>query len=179
MTRNNFDFPTWLSTTKRDVRREAERVSAVVVRRPFDASIERVWKAWTEAWRDKIVSGVAKLGQTVVLDLDQPKRTTCRILVCEPPGRLAVTWTYGEPTELPPDEVEVRLSQDLDERVTILELEHRSKSAAAWAPGVGAGWEVGLLMFDFMFRDEDLSPAFGTHAELDAHWSRLVNASTP
>jgi len=175
MTRKSFDLQAWLSTTKRDVRRQGARVRAVALRRSFDASIDRVWTAWTEGWRAKIVSGEARPGQTVVLDLGQPKRTTCRILACEPPSRLAVTWSYGEPTEAPPDEVEVRLSQEGPG--TILELEHRSETGAPWAPGIGAGWEAGVMMFDFLLRGEDPSPTFATHAELDAFWTRLVDAS--
>jgi uncharacterized protein YndB with AHSA1/START domain len=110
----------------------------------------------------------------VVLDLGQPQRTTCRILACEPPRRLAVTWTYGQPTAGAPDEVEVTLADD--GKGTRLQLEHRSESGAPWAGGVGAGWEAGLMMFDHMFRGEDPSriPAGDVFPKLDAFWTELV-----
>jgi uncharacterized protein YndB with AHSA1/START domain len=172
MSTNKFNLQTWLASNQRDIRREGDRVRSVSIRRRFDAPIERVWTAWTEGWRTKIVSGEGRLGETVVLDLGQPQRTTCQILACDPPSRLAVTWTYGEPTGMKPDEVEVRLSAKGD--ATILELDHRSESGTPWAGGVGAGWEAGLIMFDYMFRGDDPTPAFETFPQLDAFWTALV-----
>ena len=169
------DMSAWLASVDRDVRREGTKVRAVTVKRRFDASIDRVWKAWTQGWKTKIASGEARPGETVVLDLGQPKRTTCRILACDPPQRLAVTWTYGEPTEIAPDEVEVRLSESAGG--TMLELEHRSESGSPWAAGVGAGWEAGIMMFDYLFRGEDPAkiPA-DTFPALDAFWTELVGS---
>jgi uncharacterized protein YndB with AHSA1/START domain len=172
MTTKKFNLQTWLASSQRDLRREGDRVRSVSIRRRFEASIDRVWAAWTEGWRTKIVSGEAKPGETVVLDLGQPQRTTCRILACDAPSRLAVTWTYGEPTSAKPDEVEVRLTAEGD--ATMLELEHRSENGAPWAGGVGAGWEAGLIMFDFMYRGDDPTPAFETFPQLDAFWTALV-----
>jgi uncharacterized protein YndB with AHSA1/START domain len=174
MTTKKFDLDAWLASTGRSARREGGQVRAVVVSRRFDATVERVWGAWVEGWKTKIVSGDAAPGGTVVLDLGQPKKTTCRILACEPPRRLAVTWTYGEPTSVRPDEVEVKLTKDGEG--TFLELEHRSESGSPWAPGVGAGWEAGLLMFDWRFRGEDPSTLAVGEAfpALDAFWTRFV-----
>jgi len=172
MSTRTFDLQTWLATTGRDVDRDGERIRSVAVRRWFDASIERVWTAWTEGWKTKIVSGEPRPGETVVLDLGTPQRTTCRILACEPPTHLATTWTYGPPTDVAPDEVDVRLAPDGDG--TVLELRHRSENGAAWAAGVGAGWEAGLMMFDFLFRGEDPAPTFETHPHLDAFWTELI-----
>src|SRR5262249_16283760 len=149
-------------------------VRAVVIRRHFDAAIDRVWAAWVEGWKTKIVEGDPRQGSTVVLDLGQPKRTTCTILACEAPVRLAATWTYGEPTGKP-DEVEVRLSRQRGG--TLLALEHRSESGAPWAGGVGAGWEAGIMTFEAMFEGEDPSPTFAAYAELDAFWTKLVEGA--
>jgi uncharacterized protein YndB with AHSA1/START domain len=176
MTTKKFDLQAWLGSSQRDIRRDGKRIRSVAIRREYDAPIDRVWSAWTEGWRTKIVSGDAAVGETVVLDLGQPHRTTCKILVCDAPSRLAVTWTYGESTEDPtrsgPDEVEVRLTAK--GTATVLELEHRSDNEAPWAGGVGAGWEAGLIMFDFMYRGEDPTPAFATFPELDTYWTALV-----
>lgn len=175
MSTKKFDLQTWMAGTGRDVVRDGERARAVVVRRRFDAPLERVWAAWIEGWTTKIFSGEARPGETVVLEMGQPQRTTCRILACEPPARLAVTWTYGEqPADIPPDEVEVRLANDGEG--TLLELEHRSESGSPWAAGVGAGWEAGLLMFDVMLRGEDLAqiPTDEAWPKLDAFWVELV-----
>jgi uncharacterized protein YndB with AHSA1/START domain len=177
MSTRKFDLEAWLAGTEREVRGHGKEVRSVVVRRRFDASIERVWTAWTEGWKTKIVSGEARPGGTVVLELGQPKQTVCRILVCEPPKRLAATWTYGEVTGTRPDEVEVRLTKDGEG--TGLALEHRSENASPWAAGVGAGWEAGLMMFDFLFRGDDLSgiPMPETNAKLDAFWAELVETT--
>jgi uncharacterized protein YndB with AHSA1/START domain len=173
MTTNKFDLQAWLTGTGRDIEREGSKVRSVTVRRRFDAPIDRVWSAWTEGWITKVVEGEPKLGHNVVLDLGQPQRTTCKILVCDPPSRLAATWTYGAPTEHRPDEVEVRLSRD--GTGTVLELEHTSESGAPWAPGVGAGWEAGIIIFDYMLRGEDPSGAFESFPVLDEYWTKLVN----
>jgi uncharacterized protein YndB with AHSA1/START domain len=172
MSTKKFDLQAWLASTDRDVRRDDKRVRAVTIRRHFDAPIDRVWSAWVEGWKTKIADGEPKPGATVTLDLGQPKRTTCKILACEPPSRLAATWTYGEPGETKPDEVEVRLTTERGG--TLLALEHRSESGAPWAGGVGAGWEAGIMMFEAMFRGEDPTPIFETHAQLDAFWTELV-----
>jgi uncharacterized protein YndB with AHSA1/START domain len=172
MTTKKFDLQAWLASTDRQVHRADQRVRAVAIRRHFEAPIERVWSAWIEGWTTKIAEGKPVLGATVVLDLGQPKRTTCQILACEPPSRLAATWTYGEPGDIKPDEVEVRLVSERGG--TLLSLEHRSESGAPWAGGVGAGWEAGIMMFDVLFRGEDPTPTFAAFPQLDALWTELV-----
>ena len=165
---SKLDLKTWMASTGRDVKRDGQRERAVTVRRHFDAAIDRVWAAWTEGWRTKIVEGEARVGATVVLDLGQPERTTCTILACDPPERLAATWSYGAP-QPKPDEVEVRLSAEAGG--TLLVLEHRSENGSPWAAGVGAGWEAGILMFDFMLRGADLAELAEAFPALDAYWS--------
>jgi len=172
MTTKKFDLQTWLANTGRDVRRDGERIRSVAVRRHFDAPIERVWTAWVEGWKTKIARGEPRPGETVELDLGGPTRVTCKILACEAPTLLAVTWVYGEPTEMKPDEVTVRMSSVGDR--TLLELEHRSEAGATWAPGVGAGWEAGILMFELMLEGGDLSVWPETHAPLDKLWVDFV-----
>jgi uncharacterized protein YndB with AHSA1/START domain len=174
MSTKEFDLGTWLAGTGRELRRDGERIRSVVVSRRFAAPIERVWAAWVAGWTTKIVSGSPGPGETVVLDLGQPRRTTTKILVCEAPTRLAATWSYGEPTPTRPDEVDVRLSRQGDG--TLLELEHRSESGAPWAGGVGAGWEAGLLMFEAGLDGGDPStiPDDDAFPKLDALWTELV-----
>ena len=174
MTTKKFDLQAWLAHTGRDIRRDGERVRSVAVRRHFDAPIERVWDAWVAGWKEKIAIGDARPGETVELDLGGPTRVTCKILACEPPTHLAVTWVYGEPTAIKPDEVSVRMSA-VGER-TLLVLEHNSEAGGAWAPGIGAGWEAGLLMFELMLFGGDLSVWPETHAPLDKLWVDLVGA---
>lgn len=175
MSTKSFDLQAWLAGTGREVARDGERARAVVVRRRFDAPVERVWDAWVTGWTSKIASGEARPGETVVLALGQPKPTLCRILACEPPERLVVTWIYGEqPADIAPDEVEVRLARDGEG--TMLTLEHRSEYGAPWAAGVGAGWEAGLMMFDFELRGEDPAsiPTDVVWPRLDAFWVEFV-----
>ena len=176
MTTKKFDLQAWLASTGRDIKRDGDKIRSVTVRRRFDAAIDRVWSAWIEGWVTKVVEGEPKPGHTVVLDLGQPQRTTCEILACDPPSRLAATWVYGPPPDgYRPDVVEVRLSRDGNG--TMLELEHTSELGAPWAAGVGAGWEAGIIMFDYMLRGEDPSPSFESHPALDEYWTKLVDSS--
>jgi len=168
-----FDLNAWLAGTQRELK-GAPRVNAVVVSRRYEAPIERVWKAWTEGWRSKIVQGEAKPGETVVLDLGVPKHITSKILACDAPNLLTATWQYGDTAANPPDEVSSRLKRDGDG--TILELEHRSETGpAGWAAGVGAGWESGLMTFDYDLRGEPQSniPMDTAFPALDAFWTDL------
>jgi uncharacterized protein YndB with AHSA1/START domain len=173
VTTKTFDLKAWLDGTERKVNRDGDRVRSVELRRRFDAPVDKVWMAWVDGWKTRIVSGEPEPGATVILELGQPKRTVSRILVCEAPRRLAVTWTYGDATDVPPDEVEVQLEPD--GKGTWLTLQHRSESGAPWADGVGAGWESGLMIFDSMFRGEDPSviPP-DANPKLDALWTELV-----
>jgi uncharacterized protein YndB with AHSA1/START domain len=177
MNPKNLDLDAWLAGTGRLLQRDGDRIRSVVVRRRFAAPIEKVWAAWVDGWTTRVVSGTPRPGETVVLDLGQPKRTTSRILVCAAPTRLGATWTYGEPTPARPDEVETRLARH--EAGTLLELEHRSESGSEWAGGVGAGWEAGLLMFDVRFGGGDpaVIPVDVAFPRLDALWTELVARS--
>jgi uncharacterized protein YndB with AHSA1/START domain len=121
----------------------------VVLRRSYGASIDDVWDAITT--RERIerwflpVSGELKPGGTYQLE----GNAGGRIVACEPPRHLKITWVFGEnPTERDVGEVDVRLSSDGDR--TVLELEHAAVVEDEWwatyGPGaVGVGWDLTFL----------------------------------
>ncbi|MGH3648079.1 MAG: SRPBCC family protein [Micromonosporaceae bacterium] len=120
----------------------------VVLRRDYDAPIEDVWDAITNAERIGRwflpVTGDLRLGGTYQLK----DNAGGEILRCEPPRLLGVSWIFGEPTDpAAVSEVEVRLSAE-DGR-TRLVLEHAAMVDARWAefgPGaVGVGWDMAVL----------------------------------
>jgi uncharacterized protein YndB with AHSA1/START domain len=178
MSSKDFDLAAWLGTTERVFQWHDQRIRAVVVRRRFDAPPERVWRAWVEGWTARIAEGEAKPGNTVVLDLGQPQRTSCDILACEAPKRLLATWTYGAPGAGRPDEVEVTIAAHGGG--SLLELEHRSENGGSWAPGIGAGWEAGLMMFTVQLAGDDpaIVPAREAFPKLDALWIELAERAT-
>jgi uncharacterized protein YndB with AHSA1/START domain len=174
MTEDTFDLAAWLGTTERELQWHDKRIRAVVVRRHFDVPPERVWQAWVEGWTQRVVEGEPKPGHTVVLDLGQPQRTTSKILACEAPRRLLATWTYGPTAPARPDEVEVTVAAHGGG--SLLELEHRSENGGSWAPGVGAGWEAGLMIFAVRLADHDPAtvPVQEAFPKLDALWVELA-----
>jgi uncharacterized protein YndB with AHSA1/START domain len=181
MSAKQFDLQTWLATTERELLWAGKRIRAVIVRRHFEAPIEKVWQAWVDGWKTRVVEGEPSPGHTVLLDLGQPQRTAAKILACEPPKHLLTTWTYGRPDPAPsqPDEVEVRIAKY--ERGCLLELEHRSENGSSWAPGVGAGWEAGLLMFDVRLGGGDPAsvPVAVAFPKLDEFWTEFVKKHEP
>ncbi len=138
------DFTRWMASTNR-VFRQRESGGSAVLRRRYEESIDEVWSACTDGDRLRRwfgdVSGELRLGETVIVEIGQPETLACRILRCEQPRLLTVTWAYGTMT---PDEVELRLKEDGNG--TMLELEHRSSHTEIWSTGVGPGWE------DWLFR---------------------------
>jgi hypothetical protein len=86
-----------------------------------------------------------------------------RILRCDAPRSLCVTWLYGPG---PADEVQVRLSPLGNDR-TLLELEHAS--VADLAPDgvtdaiveIGAGWELAMAYLGRHLRHELRAPPVG------------------
>jgi uncharacterized protein YndB with AHSA1/START domain len=160
------DLAAWISSTDRLVQRSGA-VSSAVIRRRFDSSIDRVWNAFTDReqlckWFGR-VSGELREGETVMTDVGAPHRITSRILCCEPPAHLMVTWRYGGFPADQIDEVELRLSADGDK--TLLVLEHRSRATDDWWFGSGSGWEFALVKLDVILRDGD--PAALAVEELD------------
>jgi uncharacterized protein YndB with AHSA1/START domain len=122
----------------------------VRLRREYDAPIEDVWDALTNPERIGRwflpLSGDYRLGGRYQFE----GNAGGKIVACERPNRLKVTWVYGEvATEADISEVEVRLAK-VDDGSTRLELEHAAVVPedrwAEYGPGaVGVGWEQGML----------------------------------
>jgi uncharacterized protein YndB with AHSA1/START domain len=150
------DISGWLESTHREVRR-AGSVRSVFLRRRFDASIEKVWSACAE--REKLsrwfgdVDGELREGGVLAIDVGMKQKVTSRILRCERPNQLVVTWSYGGDPRDPVDQVELRLSSDGDG--TVLELEHRSGDETGWNLGLGTGWEDWIIRLGVLLRGDD------------------------
>ena len=123
---------------------------SVKLRRTYNAPIDDVWDALTNPERIGRwflpISGDYRLGGTYQFE----GNAGGKIVACERPNRLRVTWVYGE-TVKPEDvsEIEVRLSPAGDE-ATVFELEHIAivpdDRWAEYGPGaVGVGWDMGTL----------------------------------
>jgi uncharacterized protein YndB with AHSA1/START domain len=129
---------------------------SVVLRRSYDAPIEDVWDACTDAERLRRwflpVSGDLRVGGRFRIE----GNASGEVLRCEPPRLLAVSWEYGDN---PADEVELRLTTGAD-GATVVELEH---AAAPGTPeslaGVGVGWDLTLLGLAMHLRGQTVDPA--------------------
>ncbi len=166
----------WLGPMDRTVHRAGD-TQAVRLRRRYDTTPDDVWSAWTEAGRLRRwlgeVTGDLREGGEIVLDMGDDESATCRILRCDRPHRLVVTWTFpGEADSV----AELRLSADGDG--TLLELAHVGLDRTELARDYGEGWE------DFLHRlgqhldgaePSDISWA-DVRATLDPFWVPLVNA---
>ncbi|MDI3287014.1 SRPBCC family protein [Polyangium sp. 15x6] len=120
----------------------------VKLRRSYDAEIEDVWDAITNPDRIRRwflpVEGDLRLGGRYKLK----GNAGGKILRCEPPRLLEVTWSM-DPKDEENSKVEVRLSVGEDAQ-TILDLEHAAiVPPGMWSeygPGaVGVGWDLTLL----------------------------------
>jgi uncharacterized protein YndB with AHSA1/START domain len=122
-----------------------DEVRKVLLRRHYEAPVDDVWDACTNA--DRInrwflpVTGDLRPGGRYQLQ----GNAGGEILRCEPPSLLRLTWGMGEG---PFSEVEVRLSAA--GAATELELEHvAAVDPGMWdqyGPGaVGVGWDLGLF----------------------------------
>ena len=147
----NIDIPAQIKAIGRTVERLSananvgERIG-VSLRRSYDAPIDDVWNAVTDAARIRRwfmpVSGELRVGGTFQLE----GNAGGEILACEPPHLLRLTW--GGPTSV----VELRLTAGGDG--TDVQLEHnvpiemaQSGAGALW---VGPGWDgavMGLGLF--------------------------------
>jgi uncharacterized protein YndB with AHSA1/START domain len=133
----------------RELRDGGDGTKAVVLRRHYDAAVEDVWDACTDAERLRRwflpVSGDLRVGGHYQLE----GNAGGEILHCEPPRRLKVTWVLGDAPGR--SEVEVLLSAGDDKR-TLFELRHTAEPPPGmwerFGPGaVGVGWDVALLAF--------------------------------
>ncbi|GAB3974249.1 hypothetical protein GCM10029978_055370 [Actinoallomurus acanthiterrae] len=130
---------------------------SVVLRRTYDAPIEDVWEACSEADRLERwffpVSGTLRQGGTYQIE----GIARGDILRCERPTLISVTWVYEDN---PATEVTVRLSSGGD-GTTELEFEHLVGGAgmdpgmlADALVGVGVGWDGALLSLDMFVRGQ-------------------------
>jgi uncharacterized protein YndB with AHSA1/START domain len=118
----------------------------LVLRRCYDASVEDVWDACTNAERINRwflpISGDLREGGTYQFE----GNAGGKILKCEPPKLIRVTWEFGGGA---PTQVEVRLAAKGADQ-TDFELEHvGSVPPEMWEQfgpgGLGVGWDGGLL----------------------------------
>jgi uncharacterized protein YndB with AHSA1/START domain len=128
----------------------AGEARTAVLRRTYAASIDDLWSAATDPARLRSwftsPRGELRLGGTYALEGSGHGR----ILRCDAPRMLRVTWSSGPGH---PDELEIRLSR-ADEGGTVVELEHAT--VATTAPdgvtdailGVGVGWELAMAWLD-------------------------------
>ncbi|MFB4278261.1 MULTISPECIES: SRPBCC family protein [unclassified Nonomuraea] len=119
---------------------------SVVLRRHYDAEVEDVWQACTDAERlgrwFAPVSGDFRLGGTYQIE----GNARGEIVRCEPPSVLKITWLYGEDPGF--SEVEVQLAAK--DGGTAFELRHTAEVPAEFwgqfGPGAtGVGWDLALL----------------------------------
>jgi uncharacterized protein YndB with AHSA1/START domain len=138
---------------------------SLLLRRAYGYPVADVWDACTS--RERLarwlgqVDGDLRLGGTFQLK----DNAGGRILRCEEPHLLAVTWSFGGGMDT---EVELRLTPGPDGG-TVLELEHSSPAAIVddlvrqYGPGgtigLGGGWDLTLLGLDQFLRGADLDPA--------------------
>ncbi len=124
---------------------EAGEARVVTVAQTYDASLEDVWDACTNAER------IPRWFLPVEGDLRPGGRYQLRgqaggtIERCDPPTSFAATWEYGDEVSW----IELRLTAEGDER-TRFELEHVAhvddERWAQFGPGaVGIGWDLALL----------------------------------
>ena len=122
----------------------------MLIRRSYDAQIEDVWQACTDPERMNRwflpVTGDLRPGGTYQLQ----GNAGGRIVHCEPPRLLAVTWEYPDH---PTGEVRLRLAPGAAGE-TVLELEHAipTDDFPTEAHGVGPGWEPALYALDLHLR---------------------------
>ena len=112
---------------------------SVLLRRDYDAPIDDVWDALTNPERIGRwflpISGDYRLGGRYQFE----GNAGGRIVECERPHRLKVTWVYGErPSDADASEVELRLST-VDGGATRFELEHTAVVPDEMLGGVRAG----------------------------------------
>jgi uncharacterized protein YndB with AHSA1/START domain len=146
------DFLRELDATQREVRREqlgGHDGWSIELRRTLDAPIDDVWDALTNPERIGRwflpISGDYRLGGQYQFE----GNAGGRIVECDRPERLKVTWVYGDPGELPPSEVVIRLTPEGADR-TQLQFTHTAvvpdEMWQQFGPGaVGVGWDGGLL----------------------------------
>ncbi|WP_159941995.1 MULTISPECIES: SRPBCC family protein [unclassified Nocardiopsis] len=146
--------------THREVGRrtiDAGEAHTALIRRTYDAPVQDVWNACTDPKRINRwfmePTGDFREGGHFALE----GNASGKILRCEEPSLLALTWEYGDD---PVAYVELRLSE-AGGGGTVLELEHASVSdsflvnnpeTGDW--GVGVGWEMPLDFLESYLKGE-------------------------
>ncbi|MGK5740987.1 SRPBCC family protein [Micromonospora sp. URMC 103] len=124
---------------------EAGEASVITISQTYDAPIEDVWDACTNAERIPRwflpISGELRLGGRYQLE----GNAGGTVESCDPPTSFAATWEYGGEVSW----IEVRLTPEGEDR-TRFELDHIAHvdddRAAQFGPGaVGIGWDLALL----------------------------------
>ncbi|MCE6999149.1 SRPBCC family protein [Saccharothrix sp. S26] len=136
------DIADQLKAIHREVNAGSDETIGVLLRRTYAATAADVWDAVTDPDRLKRwflpVSGDLREGGGFQVE----GNASGEILTCAPSKLLRVTW--GAPTSV----VELRLTEDDDERTTV-ELEHIVPKAMAGSGAgalyVGPGWDGALL----------------------------------
>lgn len=126
-------------------RLEEGEARTIVLRRDYAADVEDVWDALTDPKRlvrwFLPVSGDLRPGGRYQLE----GNAGGEILRCESPHVLTVSWVFGD---MPPGQVEVRLSPADDGEGTTFQLTHTVPVDDHWqqfGPGaVGVGWDLAL-----------------------------------
>lgn len=138
------DFVNEINQAHRELLNGERKV--MTLRRHYDADVEDVWEACTDAERLSRwfmpVTGDLRLGGKYQLE----GNAGGEILSCEPPSLLKVSWLFGENPGF--SEVEVRLSSE--DKGTLFELRHTADVPpdmwSGFGPGaVGVGWDLALL----------------------------------
>jgi uncharacterized protein YndB with AHSA1/START domain len=138
---------------------EAGRARTVTISRTYDAQIEELWGACTDATRIPRwflpVSGDLKLGGRYQLE----GNASGTIERCDPPSSFTATWEYGGVVSW----IELRLSA-VAEGGTLFELQHITLADddtwTRFGPGaVGVGWDLAILgLGRHLATDGDVDP---------------------
>jgi uncharacterized protein YndB with AHSA1/START domain len=147
------------------LRRDPDGRGVVRVEDVYDTSPGDLWSALTEPARlarwVAVVSGDLRLGGTFEAQFTSGWTGPGRVDVCDPPERLVLTMSPGEPDTTVIDAV---LTPEGDR--TRLVVEERGLPVAE-LPGYGAGWQAHL---------EDLGRHVGGRDDVawDARWTELT-----
>jgi len=144
----------------------AGEAHTVALQRTYDAPVEEVWEALTDPQRIVRwflpITGDLRLGGTYQFE----GNAGGKILRCEPPHSLLVTWAMGEDSGA--SQVEVRLSPT-GEGKTLLRLDHAAvvppEMWAEYGPGaVGVGWDLGLVGLSMHLQDPSATKPEGVES---------------
>ncbi|MFE9747718.1 SRPBCC domain-containing protein [Saccharothrix saharensis] len=168
------DIADQLKAVHREVSAGSDETIGVLLRRTYDAAAADVWDAVTDPDRLRRwflpVSGDLREGGSFQVE----GNASGEVLTCAPPKLLRLTW--GAPTSV----VELRLTEDADERTTV-ELEHTVPKAMAGSGAgalyVGPGWDGAFLGLALYLAGE-VHEGFDPVAAADAPETQRFNAGS-